>query len=482
MAEPTLKDIEQARIDPEIATGQPAVVYDNSQLLDTINKNAQFKAQEDWKKYQQLLGDYQNRLQNQQDIADKPVADSDRDYLKQQSVDLFKDALSDPYKIYSPDFNNKLAGIRADAVSSKLARDYAEENAKFLVTHPEFNTDENKQKIQDYLQNQTVKDGGRKIFTLDIPDVIDTQKLFGGILKDPSVYSKESIDVPVQGGKYIENTITEKYKRQPFIDKSIALLDIPNVKKYAQARYDELPDTVKSQYPKLQDFWGNFAAKYFNSPTDIVNTAKKLREDKNYLKDAELQLKRDKLAIDKMKANAYVKKINSDLNDDEKGVVSYWGGVINSLKPVVNNGKLGVVALAGEIPQSFRKVGGIVVDPKTGKYLPSVINPLKGSGDVKEYWQPKILDNSTGHEVSFDDLKALAEQNYGRKLTPEEATDAIKYLLKNTDAYSLEIQGEGGSKANLESAMQSARLINNATKKKGQEGVLEEPVSDETPQ
>jgi len=73
----------------------------------SLNIDAQFKARNDWNKYQQFLGDYETRVKTQQDIADMAVADSDRDWLKKESVSLFKDALSDPYKIYSPEFNIK---------------------------------------------------------------------------------------------------------------------------------------------------------------------------------------------------------------------------------------------------------------------------------------------------------------------------------------------------------------------------------------
>jgi hypothetical protein len=302
MPEPTLKDIEQVNVDPQLGGGVPSVVNDSTELTRTLNQNAQFNANNDWRKYQQFLGDYEDRLKTQQVIADKDVADSDRDYLKQQSVDIFKDALKDPYAIYSPEFNNKLAGLRAEAVSSKQARDYAEKNATFLVTHPQINTQENKDKITDFLEGQTVKDGGRKIFTLDIPNALDIEAMFGNIMKDPSIYSKTSVEAPTPTGEFTETTATETYKRKPFIEKAVSLLSVPEVNRYAKSRYNELTDELKAQFPKLEDFWREFAAKHFNSDKDIVTVSKKLDPNANYLKAAKLaQDERDALRDDKTK-------------------------------------------------------------------------------------------------------------------------------------------------------------------------------------
>lgn len=286
--EPTLKEIESARIDPEIATGQPAVVYDNTDLLKSINQNAQFKAQNDWRKYQQFLGDYQNRLQNQQEIADKQVADADRDYLKEQSVDLFADALKDPTKIYSPEFNNKLASIRAEATSSKAARDFAEANAQFIVQHPEFNTDENKAKIDDYLHNQTVKSGGRKMFTLDVPDVFDNIKYFD-TLKDQT---KQTVDAsyvsPDQ--QFIHERQDTKYGYKPFVELvKLGYESNPKIQKRAQKDFEALPEQVKANFEDAKDYWINFGSKHFGGYDDITMQGKEnITPNSNYLEGAKL--------------------------------------------------------------------------------------------------------------------------------------------------------------------------------------------------
>jgi len=282
--------------------------------------------------------------------------------------------------------------------------------------------------------------------------------------------------------QFIHERQDTKYGYKPFLELIKAGYDSdPKIRKKAKADFDSLPADVKANFEDPKDYWLNFGSKHFGAYDDIINQGKEnIQPNSNYLKDKELALKRDKLGIEGLKARAYVKKINADLNDDEKGAVSYWGSIIDSLQPATVSGNPTVVAMAGNVPKSFSNVGGIVYNNKTGKYSPASISPFKSSGNVKEFWKPKFINNSNGQEISFKDLKAQAEANFGRKLSDAEVANAIKYLLKNTDAYSLEISGEGNSTANLESATQSARLINNATKKKGQEGALEPPVNDET--
>jgi len=287
---PSLTEIESKNIDPQLGTGQPAVTFDDSKLLDSINQNAQFKADNDWRKYQQFLTDYQDRLKNQQDIADKAIADSDREYLKKQSVDLFKDALDNPYQIYNPEFNTKLASIRAEAVSSKQARDFAEKNAEFLVTHPEFNTPENKAIIKDYIDGQTVEKGGRKVPLLNVPDVFDSVAYFGQLRSDPRV--KEMINanrIDEQKGLTFERQDT-KYKYKPFLELiKLGYESKPEIQRIAKRDFEALPPNVKSNFEDPRDYWVNFGSKHFGGFDDVTEQGKEVIQAYNIpLQKAEL--------------------------------------------------------------------------------------------------------------------------------------------------------------------------------------------------
>lgn len=342
MAEPTLNEIANINADPERATGQPAVVYDDKPLLDSINQNAQLKAANDWKKYQQFLGDYETRIKNQQEIADKEVADSDREYLKSQSIDLFKDALSDPYKIYSPEFNTKLAGIRANAISSKAARDFAEKNAQFIVQHPEFNTDENKAKIDDYLHNQTVQDGGRKMFTLDVPDVFDTVANFSALRNDPRV--KEMVNanrVDEKQGLTYERQDT-KYKYKPFLELvKLQYESTPQIQRKAKRDFESLPENVKRNFEDARDYWVNFGSRHFGSFDDVTEQGKEVIQNYNApMQKAELAERREnnranrsiewaKIGVDKDKIKALQDlKKNTKATTANGGLIPYWDNYI----------------------------------------------------------------------------------------------------------------------------------------------------------
>ncbi|MFK5283379.1 hypothetical protein ACI3PL_27775, partial [Lacticaseibacillus paracasei] len=79
------------------------------------------------------------------------------------------------------ELNTKLANLRADATSSKTARDYADMNIKQMLVTPSLNTEENRALINDFTQNQTIEKGGRKAPILSIADVLDRDAYFNGL-------------------------------------------------------------------------------------------------------------------------------------------------------------------------------------------------------------------------------------------------------------------------------------------------------------
>lgn len=326
---PTITEIEGRNIDPELGSGNPAVVYDDRQLLNILNQNAQFKAANDWRKYQQFLGDYEAKLKTQQDIADLAVADSDREWLKKESVSLFKDALSDPYKIYSPEFNSKLANIKANATSSKQARDFAEKNAQWIAIHPEFNTEENRAKIADFIDGQTVETGGRKFFTLDAPDVFDYIGFTGDLKKDPSVMQTINESRVSPDKSLIFERQDTKYLRDPYLRLSEVSYDTnPKVKRYAQKLFDGLSDVQKRKIGDPKALWLQLSGKAFGSDTDILQQGKEqIQPNSNYLKPQVLAedirhnkageaIQRAKIDQDEKEMNARIEAAKDKLKKD----------------------------------------------------------------------------------------------------------------------------------------------------------------------
>ncbi|MEY2703359.1 MAG: hypothetical protein RLY43_1998 [Bacteroidota bacterium] len=268
---PSLSEIENVAIDAQRGSGEPATIIDNSKLLDILNQNAIVAANNDWNRYNRFLTDYETRIKSAQDIMDKEVADSDREYLKKRTVDILKTALDDPYKIYSPEFNNGLAQVRADATSSKMARDFAEKNLSFLATNPTLNTEENKAKVLDYLDRQTVEKGGRKTFTLDMPNMFNRRAYFAEFRKDPTVMeliNANRVDEPNQ--RYYKRQDT-KYKRDPYLQLVASGYDAtPEIQKMAKAEFEALDPSLKSQFKDPKDYWVQLGGKYFGSDKDVI--------------------------------------------------------------------------------------------------------------------------------------------------------------------------------------------------------------------
>ena len=331
---PSLSEIENVAIDAQRGSGEPATIIDNTKLLDILNQNAIQNANNDWVRYNRFLTDYETRIKSAQDIMDKEVADSDREYLKKRTVDILKTALDDPYKIYSPEFNNGLAQVRADATSSKMARDFAEKNLSFLATTPTLNTEENKAKVLDYLDRQTVEKGGRKTFTLDMPDMFNRGEYFKLLRDDPRVkelINANRIDEPNQ--RYYKRQDT-KYKRDPYLQLiSLGYDSNPKIQKTAKAEFEALDPSLKSQFKDPKDYWVQLGGKHFGSDKDVIEQGKEdMEELDNWYKQGELSYKNAALSWDKTKQTL------SGKTKDEQGT---WleGFVSNTINDAVKNGK-----------------------------------------------------------------------------------------------------------------------------------------------
>ena len=83
MSEPSLSDILNFSVDSERGSGSAAVVYDSKPLIAQLNQSAQFKAENDWKKYNLFLGNLKDVYKDMNEIAKMPVMTKDREALKE---------------------------------------------------------------------------------------------------------------------------------------------------------------------------------------------------------------------------------------------------------------------------------------------------------------------------------------------------------------------------------------------------------------
>lgn len=287
--EPTLNEILNVPADPERATGTPAVVYDNRELLHNLNINAQSKAENDWRKYSTFLNNLNSTYKNLEDIASADVATGDRDQLKKQGVDIFKDIIKDPRNIYNPATQAKISSLRSNATESKLNRSFDFAHRQFVAQNPELNTPENQMKIDQYLKQPL---GARDPYMLNMPTIFDINGLRSSLLTHPSVLTKDSTsnvtsqdaegkDIP--GTEFIRTTEKNKYNFDRFMnlwDQSLATQKDKyghSIGGYAQQVYNQLPQAKKKYYDQnggIQALWHDLGVNSFGSDKDISETVK----------------------------------------------------------------------------------------------------------------------------------------------------------------------------------------------------------------
>lgn len=200
MAEtPSLSEITNLKVDPEIATGNTGYVIDNRDLVRNLTQAAQFKAQNDWKKYNLFLEDTKEKYKDAQEIASMDVAPQDRERLEKQMTGVLNDIATNPKEFFSSmgsakgkDLQKKLIEWRKDATVSKNDNLWDKQNRKFLLENPDHDTPENRAKIEEFLNNQKL--GGRQPYMLDMPGIYD----------------------PVALGKELNTAVEQKFARPGF--------------------------------------------------------------------------------------------------------------------------------------------------------------------------------------------------------------------------------------------------------------------------
>jgi hypothetical protein len=178
MAEPSLSEITGLRADPEVATGNTGYVIDNRDLVRNLTQAAQFKAQNDWKKYNLFLDETKDLYKRADEIAAMDVAPQDRDRLEKEMTGFLNDIATNPKDFFSSvnspkgrELQERLINWRKDATTSKNDRLWDLRNREFLMANPDHDTPENRAKIEGFLTNQKL--GGRQPYILDMPGVYD---------------------------------------------------------------------------------------------------------------------------------------------------------------------------------------------------------------------------------------------------------------------------------------------------------------------
>jgi hypothetical protein len=340
MAEPTLQDISSITVDPERATGEPAVVYDQSEMVRNLNQAAQFKAQQDWNKYQFFVKNLQEVYKNIDDVQAMEVMTEDRDYLKAESAKVFSDILKDPRAIYSPELQQKIGKLKSEATESKQNKIFDFAHRQFINQNPELNTDENKLVIDEY---RTKPLGQRKAYSLNMPTIFDIEAFKQSTLTHPTVKTQFAESKVTPDNQFIQEVSGNKYDRGKFLEAWNLGLGTKtdkyghSIKGAADQMFKQLSDADKDYWNKnggIKGFWNYIGEKSFGGDKDIIEKVKEnLQPNPGYLEKQKLNLGWANWGLSKERLN---KADNDDLISADS-IIKEAAAIISKGEPVVSS-------------------------------------------------------------------------------------------------------------------------------------------------
>jgi hypothetical protein len=392
MPEPGLSEIVNMSVDSERGTGTPAVVFDSKPLIAQINQAAQFKAENDWKKYNMFLGNLKDVYKDMNEIAKMPVMTKDRDALKEQMAGIVKSIASDPHGFFGggAKYQETLANIaklQSDATESKQNNLYDEAHRNYFYRNPELDTPENRSLVDGYV-NQKL--GSRQPYLMKLPGLFDAKAIgseISALIKDSGADEKPTAD-----NQFLEQRKWEKYDPNKFRATAEQFLyqadkrGIPLYETMAK-RYEKLPESVKQQYAKsadpVKDFYLDSLSVYRPQDTESKN----LVSNPGYLE-------KEKLAAQKWEASL-------------RASVAREGNFVDMMKN-------------GYVPDKN--------SPGGWKYEGKGLLPTNSVGEVK-YWDTYIRNQIPEKEKNFNgDVDATTDQISGLSvvLEGEKSTDEGK--------------------------------------------------------
>lgn len=424
MAEPSLGELASAGQSQEAI---PTIAVNNQQeMVRTLNQQAQFKAENDWRKYQSFLKERSETLSNLAEIQKMDVMNEDRPELQKDAAKMYQEILENPGAFIGKnpakfdEIQGMYGGLLAKATQSKQFNSFDLANRKYLAENPELNTEDNKQKID---QERKKPLDVRTPYTLNLPTVMDVDAYTTGIMNSPSVKTDYATSEVTPDNQFIVEQSGQKYSRENFLDKWMGGLDVKSdkyghsISNYVQQQYKKLPDDVKERIPgktddeKARNFWKAQGEAAFGSKTDIISDKKEHRTgNPGYLdkeKLAEEKVKNANTASHQkaMEAIGWARIKSGNAEDDDEAV-----GVVNELTDIINfadtpenththvdeNGKSHeVIELAD--PDLLKKFSTIQKDGKLTK-TPDMVRMDKETGQLNLVYLQK--NKKTGIPVT----------------------------------------------------------------------------------
>lgn len=292
MPEPTLGEILNFNVDPDLGGGSPSVLNDSRQMLATIQENAKLSAQRAWQKYTYFQDNLQNLYQQIGDVSKLDVATEDREALDKNRKELLDNIWNSPKEFFGSgnlkkraEIESALAKYRSNATESKLNKVYDMAHRTFMEQNPELNTEDNKKVVDSYLKQPL---GARKSYNLNMPTVFDYSKFTQDIFKTPGV-SKSEFGYEYSPDKHFMQELTKTtLSRDAFMRNwNAGLLGTDkyghSIRTWADQQFKQLTDEQKKNLnvESPEDLWKTIGEQTFGAKQDIT-TAEKGRLLPNY--------------------------------------------------------------------------------------------------------------------------------------------------------------------------------------------------------
>jgi len=280
-ATPSLGEILNFQVDPDLGGDAARPLFDNRQLIQTVNDNARYQAENNWIKYSAFQNQLADTFKNINDTAALEVATQDKEQLDNYRKQLLESIWQSPKEFFGSgnikkraDIESKLAKYKSDATESKLNHTFDVLHRSFLEQNPELNTDENKQVIESYWQQPL---GARKAYTLDMPTIFDANKFTKEVFALPGVTETLLKNEPTADNKFIDEFTETTIKRDKFLQNWMTgLLSTDkyghSIKSFAEKEFKKLtPDQKKGLGVETADqFWKKYGEQTFGANEDII--------------------------------------------------------------------------------------------------------------------------------------------------------------------------------------------------------------------
>lgn len=297
---PSASEILNFRVDPELGGGVPVPLLKENSAIDQLNANARFVAQNKINKYKEFLDNLKGIYKDLNDISGMDTYTPDKPYLQKQAQDIYS-SLKNPRDLYSPEVQGRIAKLRSEATESKLNRVYDYAHREFLARNPELNTEENKNKFQQFSSQPL---GKREPFTLDMPPVFDPTTLANDIIKEKDVAIPFAASGATPDNSMINEVAGTKFLRDEFLKKWDAALAYKQdnygkpIRAWAEEQFNNLTPQQKQAFGgTVEDFWKKLGEEKFGAANDVQHITKdELKPNANFLKS-------ENLALDVQKAN-----------------------------------------------------------------------------------------------------------------------------------------------------------------------------------